>query len=347
LDEGEIENARLRLEALPNVRAVQVHLIKGSRKQWVVVVIEVTEINPLTSAFAAGSLLQIGQPDTRLQTLAGRLTDHDLFGSGKVLDLALIGAWFIGGGGGGEYAARLEYVDPQLFDSRRYFLTIGGFYSRTSYNFSIPPYVAAGGYSNSGAGFDFSVGMHLDTYTYVTVGYRYLYLQNTSANNQYLTSDGVITTLSSSPGSVALFTIGRNTEDDPFFPTHGWLLHGYAALAANLHSNFAGIVVRGTWRAGNDAFWTFQARPFDDFRSLFDDDLKVSIVYSHALFADTQTGAARRARWFIGPGVDDLRHSLGPHYYEAGIKGGVRLETKYFGTVNLYVIATHLVRNGY
>lgn len=146
-----------------------------------------------------------------------------------------------------------------------------------------------------------------------------------------------------------MFTIGRNTEDDPFFPTRGWLLHGYIAMGNphDLTDNFSGVVIRGTWRAGNNSFWTFQARPFDDFRSLFDDDLGISIVYSHALFGETQPGATRRGRWFVGPGVTDLKHSLGFHEYEVGLKAGVRLETKYLGTVNLYVIANYVVGNGY
>jgi hypothetical protein len=120
----------------------------------------------------------------------------------------------------------------------------------------------------------------------------------------------VIQTFNSSPGNVLLFTVGRNSEDDPSFPTHGWLLHPYDGWGPSL-SDFAGVVIRGTWRACEDAYWTFQARPFDDFRSLFDDDLGISIVYSHD--------------------------------YEVGLKAGVRLETKYLGTVNLYLIATHFV----
>jgi outer membrane protein assembly factor BamA len=349
LDEREIESARLRLESLPNVRAVHIHLIKGSRRQRVVVVIDVTEASPLTTAFAAGTLLQVGS-QARLETLAGRITDHDLFGSAKVLDLAVVGAWPIAAGGGQEYAARLEYVDPQLFGSRRYFLSVGGFYSQAAFNFSIPTFFAGnGGYQNSGAGFDFSVGMHLGTYMYVTGGYRYLYLQNTASNSQYLTSDGVITTLSSSPGSVALFTVGRNTEDDPAFPTRGWLLHAYGAIE-NLHNNFAGVVVRGTWRAGAASFWTFQARPFDDFRSLFDDDLGISIVYSHALSSEFQSGTVRRGRWYVGPGVTNLTNLNNTQWnrnYELGLKAGVRLETRYFGTVNFYVIVSGSVHGWY
>jgi outer membrane protein assembly factor BamA len=345
LDEVEVDKARLRLETLPNFRTVQIRLIKGSHKHWVIVVIDVTEANPITSAFAVGTLTQL--PGQAVGTLAAEVTDHDLFGSGKTLDLSVVLARPFVGGGGQESAARLQYSDPTLFDSRQYFFTAGAFYTQASLEFTGPSGLLAGSgnFHNSGAGVDFSVGMHLDTYSYVTVGYRYL--QNTARNDQYLVSDGIIQTFNSSPGNVLLFTVGRNSEDDPSFPTRGWLLHAYDGWGPSV-ANFAGVVVRGTWRAGDDAYWTFQARPFDNFRSLFDDDLGISIVYSRNLFASSQPGSIRRARWYVGPGVTNLGSTFGFGDYEVGVKAGIRLETKYLGTVNFYLIATRLFTgNGY
>ena len=340
LDEIEVENARLRLETLPNFRTVQIHLIKGSHKHWVIVVIDVTETDPVTTTFAAGTLTQIANRSAVIEALAGRVTDRDLFGSGKILDLSVVVARPIGSGGGQENAGRLQYSDPRLFDSRRFFFTAGAFYTQSAFLFGGPSalFGGSGSYHSSGAGGDFSVGMHLDTYSYVTVGYRYL--QNAAVNDPYLVFDGAIQTFNSSPGNVLLFTAGRNSEDDSSFPTHGWLLHVYDGLRTNL-DDFAGVVVRGTWRAGDDAYWTFQARPFDDFRSAFDSDLGISIVYSHNLFADSQPGTIRRARWYAGPGVTNLGKTFGIRDYQIGVKAGVRLETKYLGTVNLYLIATH------
>jgi outer membrane protein assembly factor BamA len=342
LDEIEVDNAKLRLATLPNFRSVQLHLIKGSHEHWVIVVIDVAEANPITSAFAVGTLAQVANQGAAVETLAARVTNHDLFGSGKALELSVVLARPFEGGGGQEYAARLQYSAPTLFDSRKYFFTAGAFYTQAALRFTSPSGLLAGtgNYSNSGAGVDFSVGMHLDTYSYVTIGYRYL--QNTARNDQYLVSDGVIQTFNSSPGNVLLFTVGRNTEDDPSFPTHGWLLHAYDGWGPSL-DNFAGVVLRGTWRAGADAYWTFQARPFDDFRSLFDDDLGISLVYSRNLFSSSQPATLRRARWYVGPGVTNLGSTFGLHDYEVGLKAGIRFETKYLGTVNLYLIATHFI----
>ena len=349
LDDIQVENARLRLEGLTRFRSVRIHLIKGSRKNRVIVVIDVVESSPLTTAFAAGSLWRFPQHSGDVTgVVAGRVTDYDLFGSGKSLDLAMVAARPLNGSGSAEYAGRLEYRDPRLFDSHTFFFTAGAFYSQANFtygNFITPLDNARALESSSGwgSGVDFSVGMHLDTYSYVTAGYRYL--RNASSGDSFLVSDGVFTTLNSTGGNVALFTIGRNTEDDPSFPTHGWLLHAYDGLNPTSGSDFAGVLVRGTWQAGDSAYWTFQARPFDNFRSLFDDDFGVSIVYARDFSVKAEAGA-HRARWYVGPGATSLGHFYGVRYVDVGVKAGVRLETKYFGTVNFYLIATYPVHAG-
>jgi outer membrane protein assembly factor BamA len=347
LDDIEVENARLRLEGLTKFRAVRIHLIKGSHKHWVIVVVDVVEASPLATAFAAGALLQWPHAAAQTAVLAGRITDYDLFGTGKSLDFAMVAARTIPDRGDDEYAARLEYRDPNLFGSNSFFFTAGLFYSQSSFNpanYVNPASGAAGeSGSGSGSGLDFSVGMHLGTYSYVTVGYRYLVQMNHSGEgDDFLISDGIFTTLNSAPGDAVLITAGRNTEDDPSFPTRGWLLHAYNIFNLTSGEDKAGVLVRGTWRAGENAWWTFQARPFDSYRSLFDDDLGVSASYSHRLFADDGE-RSRRARWYVGPGFTSIGDHLSDGDFEVGAKGGVRFETRDFGTVNLYLIVTYPV----
>ncbi|HVW69234.1 MAG TPA: BamA/TamA family outer membrane protein [Steroidobacteraceae bacterium] len=364
MDESQIALARLRLQTLPNIKAADIHLIKGSQRLRVIVVVAVTETDPITTAFSTGTLAEIARQGTRMQTIAGRITDHDLLGTGKTLDLTIVGAVPLPGSGSGqEYAARLQYFDPAVFGSRRFFFMAGAFYSRSSLDLPYSPYGAFtySTYQQAGIGLDFSLGLHLDSHSYVTLGYRYLLNTGSGGSEgaQWLTSDGMITTLSTAPGGAFLFTIGRNTEDDPSFPTRGWLLHAYdqwhtkalfsvPSFSGNTAGgNFAGILARATWRAGPESFWTFQARPFDDFQTVFDDDLGFSIVYSHTLFED---GTERRSRWYVGPGFSNIRHPEdfpGGHYFEVGVKAGLRFETKYLGTVNLYVIAAHPFQRGY
>lgn len=332
LDEAQVDAARLRLVGLTKFRSVGIHLVKGSQKHRVVVVIDVVESSPFTTAFAAGTLWQFPLRSSGDVTgvVAGRVTNYDLFGSGKSLDFAIVAARPFNGSGSDEYAARLEYREPRLFDSHTFFFTAGAFYSQASFS--------SGPFSSQG-GVDFSVGMHLDTYSYVTAGFRYI--PNLGSGDNFLVSDGIFTTLNNTGGNVALFAIGRNTEDDPSFPTHGWLLHAYDGWNPTSGGDFAGVLVRGTWRAGEAGYLTFQTRPFDNFRSLFDDDLGASLVYSHDFRANA-AASARRARWYVGPGLTNLEHG----YFDVGVKAGVRLETKYFGTVNLYLIATYPVHAG-
>ena len=346
LDDIQVENARLRLEGLTKFRSVRIHLAKGTQKHWVIVVIDVVEASPLATAFAAGALLQLPHSTGESGVLAGRVTDYDLLGSGRSLDFAMVAAQPITGGYGNEYAARLEYRDPHLLGSSSFFFTAGAFYSQSSFNVAAivnPALGPADAGSGSGTGFDFSVGMHLDTYAYVTAGYRYLVqLNHTGRGDDFLISDGIFTTLNSAPGDAVLVTAGRNTEDDPSFPTRGWLLHAYNIFNPTSKEDNAGVLVRSTWRAGENAWWTFQARPFDSYRSLFDDDLGVSISYSHQLF--TSDGERlRRARWYVGPGVTNIGEYYTQRFIEVGAKAGVRFETKHFGTVNLYLIATYPV----
>ena len=172
-----------------------------------------------------GTLTQIAPTVPRSRRSPGGLPNHDLFGSGKTLDLSVVLARPFEGGGGQEYAARLQYSDPTLFDSRKYFFTAGAFYTQADLRFTSPSGLLAGSrelpeLGRRGRFF----GRHASRHVFVCDG-GYRYLQNTARNDQYLVSDGVIQTFNSSPGNVLLFTVGRNTEDDPSFPTHGWLLH--------------------------------------------------------------------------------------------------------------------------
>lgn len=357
MDESEIENARLRLQALPSVKTASIHLVKGSRRGQVLVILAVTEADPVTTAFSAGTLAEIAGQGRRFETLAARITDHDLFGSGKTIDLTLVGALpVLGSGSGNEYAARLQYFDPRLFGSDRLFLVAGAFYSRSSLDLAYVSYSAFsyGTSSESGGGVDLSLGLHLDSHSYLTLGYRYLDATAASDGVQWLTSDGLMTTVSPVPHGALLFTVGRNTEDDPSFPTRGWLIHAYEQWASSVFGgpgptshNYTGVLARATWRAGADSFWTLQARPVDNFQTVFDDDLGYSIVYSHTLFQDA---GGRRSRWYVGPGFSTRQRPAdfaAGHDFEAGIKAGLRFETKHLGTVNFYVIAAHPFHGGF
>jgi outer membrane protein assembly factor BamA len=332
MDEDEVKDAKLRLSALPNFRSVDIHLEKGSQRGHVVVVIEVAEADPFTMALVLGTSFR---RNTDIQTFAARFSDHNLFGAGKVLDLLVVGEAAVTRTAAREYATRLEYFDPQLFGSNRYFLATGLFYSRSTYDFPDSSVL-----NNGGAGVDMSLGRRFGSFSYATAGYRYIF--NYSRNNRYLAFDGNLTTLTNSPRSALLFTYGRNSEDDSSFPTRGWMFHLYDNWDPSERVHFAGAEARATWRGGGDSFWTLQTRPFTDFKAPFDDDLGTSLTYARSIEASDRLGGIRRGRWYIGPGVTVVNHAT----FEVGMKAGIRLETRSLGIVNLYVIGSGAVHTG-
>ncbi|HWM66272.1 MAG TPA: hypothetical protein VNO35_06770 [Steroidobacteraceae bacterium] len=340
LDEGEVEDAKLRLSALPNFKSVDIHLEKGSQKGRVIVVIDVTEASPFTLAFVLGTSLR---GSDHLETLAARIGDHNLWGTGKTLDLLLVGDLALSDPEK-EFATRLEYFDPQLFGSKRYFVATGLFYSRTTFN------TFYGGTPTGGdGGVDVSFGRRFGSFSYATVGYRYLF--NSEANDgyldpsrrhHYLAFDGNLTTLTESSSRVLLLTYGRNSEDDSAFPTRGWMFHLYDNWATADHDHFAGAEARVTWQGGSSSYWTVQTRPFNDFNAPFDDDLGTSVTYAHTISPGGLFESIQRGRWYVGPGITVIRHNE----FEIGVKAGIRLETRSFGLVNLYVIGSHIARTG-
>ena len=334
LNEGQVEDAKLRLSALPNFKSVDIHLEKGSQKGHVIVVIEVAEASPFSSALVLGTSFRDG---TDMQMLAARISDHNLWGAGKTVDLLMVADLPITHSGRKDFATRLEYFDPQLFGSKRYFLATGLFYSRSTFDFSR----GAGD-----GGMDLSLGRRFGSFSYVTAGFRYLFnpavnSRDLSADkrNRYLAFDGNLTTLTDSSGSrVLLFTYGRNSEDDPVFPTRGWMFHIYDDWAPRENVHFAGAEARVTWRGGSNSFWTVQTRPFNDFNAPFDDDLGTSVTYARSINSSGFFSGIQRGRWYVGPGFTVIAHNR----FEVGVKAGIRLETRSFGLVNLYVIGSHI-----
>lgn len=343
LDEREVEDAKLRLSALSNFKSVDIHLERGAEKGRVILVIEVAEADPLTLALVLGTSLR-RNPD--VQTVAARIGDHNLWSAGKTLDLLVVGDLELSHLANKEYATRLEYFDPQLLGSRRYFLATGAFYSgATRYS------GFGGGTEDKGdGGIDLSFGRRFGSFSYATIGYRYLFNSDANARygnpalrNHYLAFDGNLTTLTDSYSRVVLLTFGRNSEDDAAFPTRGWMFHLYDNWAPVEHQHYSGAEARITFQRGENAFWTVQTRPFNDFNAPFDDDFGTSVTYARTISPSGLFEGLQRGRWYVGPGFTVINHN----HVEIGIKAGIRAETRHFGLVNLYVIGSHVAGSGY
>jgi len=338
LDENEVENAKLRLSALSNFKSVDIHLERGTEKGRVILVIEVAEADPLSYALVLGTSLR-RNPDT--QTVAARVGDHNLWGAGKTLDLLVVGDLELSHLANKEYATRLEYFDPQLFGSNRYFLATGGFYSGAT---TQSPF-GGGAHDKGDGGVDLSFGRRLGSFSYATIGYRYVFNSDPNARffnsprrNHYLAFDGNLTTLTDSFSRVVLLTYGRNSEDDAAFPTRGWMVHVYDNWAPVEKQHSAGAEARITFPWGHGSYLTLQTRPFTDFNAPFDDDLGTSITYARSISTGGLFEGLQRGRWYVGPGFTVINHN----HVEIGIKAGIRAETRHFGLVNLYVIGSHV-----
>jgi outer membrane protein assembly factor BamA len=340
LDEDEIGNGQLRLAGLPNFTSVAIHLEKGSEKGRVLVVIQVLEAAPIVTAVSAG--LSYRSPGLSAM-LSGRIGDHNLFGAGKSLDLIAVGEIPSSGSSSREFLARLEYVDPQLFGSNRFFFYGGAYHLDSAYR-----YGNGDSYVNEVSGVDASLGVRFGRFSYITVGYQIL--RHSSFDSISRTLVGGFNIRHDSPKGARLLGYGFNSQDDPYFPTRGSLLNLYTAVGASLGDPyFTGSEFRHTWHSEGEAFVTLQLRVASvrEDRASFDGDPLLSVSYAHTLPPSDLFGGIRRARWYVDPGVTPATYSPDGHRtWEVGLKVGIRLETRTFGLVNLYVIGSGLAETG-
>jgi hypothetical protein len=81
--------------------------------------------------------------------------------------------------------------------------------------------------------------------------------------------------------------------------------------------------------------------PGTQYRASLDEDQDFSLAYQHTIGASDRFGGVNRGRWYLEPGLSyygDIAY--GRQLLEWGLKFGVRLDTKVFGLVDLYVIAS-------
>jgi hypothetical protein len=341
LNEDEIRNAMLRLSWLPNFKSVAFHLEKGSQEGRVLVVIQVVEADPIATAFSAGLSFRSGSQSA---TLSGRIGDHNLFGAGKSLDLILVGEQPISGTVARESLARLEYTDPQLFGSSHNFLYGGAYHLDSVYR-----YANGGSYLSDVSGLDVSVGRHFGRFSYFTVGYEYL--PQSSFFSATRKAGGGFSTHYDAPRNLLLLGYGWNSQDDPNFPTRGSRLSLYNAVGESLGDQFfGGSEFRSTWRSGSRSFLTLGLRvePVRQDRASLEGDALLSLSYSRELKLDGLFGGVRRGRWYVEPGITPADYSADGHrLWEVGAKVGVRLQTRSFGLVNLYIIGTGLAQTSH
>ena len=339
LDEEELGNARLRLASLPSFHSVDIYLEKGAARGRVRVIIEVIEADPYTREWLAGTSYRT---DDLSQLLAGRLTHQNLFGTGKLLDVLVVTIAPIDGRVRKEYSGRVQLVDPHWRGSKRTFASAGLFGGLSEYETLDAERVRVENF-----GVDVTIGRRIFDFSYVSL---------TARSNPFI---DVELTLPTADGSVERHSFsfdnyqfslnyGWNSEDDPYFPTRGSrasLNWSYVFIARDMVTEGG---FRKTWTTGSDTSWSVQIAdlPGTEYRQRIDEHFEFMGGFARPI-AGSSDGEVRRGRWYVEAGYNPRGHSpRGERRREFGLKAGVRLETRSFGMVDLYVIGSGLLTEG-
>lgn len=324
LNEEEIQNAKLRLTWIHHFASVEIYLAKGSARGKVRVIVKVSEANPIATAVELGTQSRFGSVG---QYLAGRLTDDDLFGTGKIFDLAASGLIPITGLTQKFDFEHLQYLDPHLFDSTRYFLSTGISHLADHYDRD-----NGDRYDADVTSAQFSVGRRLWDFSYLTLGYAYR--PHVDVVYRHRLSDGAFTTDRATSRSALVFGFGWSS-DDPFFPTRGSILQVNVAHNLEGTGGLVGYFIK-TWPIGDAAFLSVTAQT-----QSITTPAGGGLIYAHRLANLEGFGELRRARWYVEPTLGTAGYNAqGSAILEAGFRAGIRLDSKRFGIVDLYAFGS-------
>jgi outer membrane protein assembly factor BamA len=328
LSEEEIQNAKLRLSSLPDFVSVRIFLDKGSAKGRAIVIIEVVEADRIDNQISAGTSSRLS---SLYQTFEGRVAERDVFGTQGTVNLDVEGIAPIDGPTHHGIYTRLQFAAPTLLVSNKYFLISGMTYQNTVIDY---PYEAFD--QTDQFDIDLSLGRRLFDYSYVTVGYLERVISQSISQSRG--TSGLFST-NSNPNNNKGWALGYgwNSEDDPYFPTHG------SRLSSSFGESWASVRFRKTWDIDPDSTWSLQlgGTPGTQYRASLDENQDFSVGYQHRIGASDHLGGINRGRWYVEPGLSyygDIAY--GKQLWEWGLKVGVRLDTKLFGLVDLYVIAS-------
>ncbi len=334
LSEVELRNAQLRLSSLRNFAAVDVRLEKGTERNAVIVVIEVTEASPITteSLFGVSSRLH-----TTRSVVAGRVAHQNLFGSAKTLDLAGLAATQLAGAAHDEqYEVHLRYADPNVLGSDHYFAIARASWINANHR------DIYGNFSDfEGAELDLRLGRRFGDFSFVTFGATY------RPDPDWLTgewdfggpTDFDLTLHDKYYGLNIIY--GWNSEDDLHFPTRGFSFHIGAGwdFGSGSPANRSHVQFRKTWQLEPGLLTVkLGGSPSPEYRTSFDDSQLFAVSYGRSLHA---SDSIKRGRWYIEPGLGTAGFTdRNEQIWELGLKAGVRLDMPTFGIVDLYLIAS-------
>jgi Omp85 superfamily domain len=323
VNETEIENARLRLQGLRNFSSVDIYLRKGAQRGRAIILVEVHEANPISTAFAAATESRVASVG---QVFSGRLTDYNLLGAGQILDFQLETRTHLQGPDQHDAYAAVQFVEPHLLQSKRYYLSASLSYFDSHYELKNGDL-----YTERMLATDATIGRRMWGFGYVAVGVQLRPIENVLC--RYHSGYGAFTTVEDTSFAAPEVSFGWNTQDDSSFPTGGsrldvtftrtsvYMASGSAAGCGDVTEFF-----RKTWRLAPRDFLSVWFQQPNDF----------GLTYAHDL--SIESDEIRRARWYFEPGDRTLGHRAdGRPIRELGIRAGVRFDSKLFGMVDLYL----------
>jgi hypothetical protein len=334
LDEEEIRNAQLRLSSSRNFDVVDIRLEKGADRGEVIVVIEVREAGPLTMEWLlAGS----SRPGSDRGVVAARFGNQNLFGKGKIADVSAFAIVPVSGDARDEsYDLALRYADPHLFGSSRYFGIASARWRRRDY---LDRY---GNQGNLDAGqMEVLIGRRFGDFSYLSIGFGWRpdndWVSHTwNRDGEYITRSAE--SYSESPSRLIY---GWSTEDDLHFPTQGTSFqvqlggdYEPSSPEGRQHLQF-----RKTWPLAG-GYWTVQlgGEPSPEYRSSFGEKQLLALTFGKPVKPGDEI---TRGRWYVEPGYAIKGHDSGGRTIsQYGLKAGFRADTRSFGYVDFYLLAT-------
>jgi outer membrane protein assembly factor BamA len=317
LDEEEIQNAKLRLLWLRNFSAVSIYLEKGTRRGRARIVVEVTEASTVNKELTLGYFHSNGSIG---QLLQGRWTDQNLFGNGKVLDFKASLVTPLGGDRQKQALAQLSYVDPHLFDSKRYYFSTDIAYLDTDVDRENGDTIDI-----RQLALDLNFGRRLWDFSYLTAGFQYRPISDRFWSIRQ--DNGLFENTTDTSHSSLIVAYGWNSRDDQYFPTRGSSFQLTLVTARGRNDTDGGIGYSNAWTTSGGTTWIASFGSPDPFT-------RVEIQRPLQPFWD-----ARQARTFLQLGVGSAgRNVRGGTILSGGFAAGVRFDSARLGVVTLYVL---------
>jgi len=239
-----------------------------------------------------------------------------------------------GGPGRSEsYNVALRYVDPLLFDSRRWFGIVGANWNKFDYEDKYGNFT-----HTEGLGLGATIGWRFADFSYLTAGVGYSPEIEFSSGRWLRDGTFELHDASNLDYSFSL-AYGWNSEDDLLFPTQGSTLEVSAGLVHGDDTEYGiGLQFRKTW-SWLGSYWTLKigGDPSPEYHFAISENQPLAITYARPVAAGNNV---RRARWYIEPGYGQPVWTGDHHVYEYGLKVGFRADTRAFGYVDLYLMGS-------